>query len=268
MTATEPPAIPLTSEVIRLAGAGFLRNTIREDRTTCAVCATPVDGYPRCWQCNRQPGLVPDEKLATQVVPLVYAVDKTGDDRWGQGAHLMRSYKDPQWSTAMLRSRVALLIALGLQEHRACMEKAAGGVPMSAWATVPSTKKRIGEHPIVTAVRVGRRAPGPAVTLAPGPELDAPARKLEPRRWVAEPEAVGERHVLLVDDTWTSGANAQSAAAALHAAGARAVTVLVVARWLNQDSYSEGFIRDRLHAPGVRDYHPSVCPVTGGQCPP
>jgi adenine/guanine phosphoribosyltransferase-like PRPP-binding protein len=38
--------------------------------------------------------------------------------------------------------------------------------------------------------------------------------------------------VLLLDDTWTSGGTAQSAAVALKRAGARSVTVVVVGRHL------------------------------------
>ena len=39
--------------------------------------------------------------------------------------------------------------------------------------------------------------------------------------------------VLLLDDTWTTGSTAQSAAVALHAAGARHVAVVVLGRHLN-----------------------------------
>jgi hypothetical protein len=41
--------------------------------------------------------------------------------------------------------------------------------------------------------------------------------------------------VLLVDDTWTTGANAQSAACALKAAGAGTVAAVVIGRHLNRD---------------------------------
>jgi adenine/guanine phosphoribosyltransferase-like PRPP-binding protein len=40
--------------------------------------------------------------------------------------------------------------------------------------------------------------------------------------------------VLLVDDTWTTGSNAQSAAAALKRAGAGPVAALVIGRHLNR----------------------------------
>ena len=41
--------------------------------------------------------------------------------------------------------------------------------------------------------------------------------------------------VLLIDDTWTTGANAQSAAAALKAAGAQRVAALVIGRYVNRE---------------------------------
>jgi adenine/guanine phosphoribosyltransferase-like PRPP-binding protein len=40
--------------------------------------------------------------------------------------------------------------------------------------------------------------------------------------------------VLLIDDTWTTGANAQSAAAALKRAGAGPVAAVVIGRHLNR----------------------------------
>jgi orotate phosphoribosyltransferase len=41
--------------------------------------------------------------------------------------------------------------------------------------------------------------------------------------------------VLLIDDTWTTGANAQSAAAALKSAGAGPVAAVVIGRHLNRE---------------------------------
>ena len=41
--------------------------------------------------------------------------------------------------------------------------------------------------------------------------------------------------MLLIDDTWTTGANAQSAAAALKSAGASKIAALVIGRHLHRD---------------------------------
>jgi ComF family protein len=47
---------------------------------------------------------------------------------------------------------------------------------------------------------------------------------------IVQPEAVDGRHVLLVDDVYTTGATAQACARALKAAGARRVDLLTIAR--------------------------------------
>jgi len=76
--------------------------------------------------------------------------------------------------------------------------------------------------------------------------------------------AVTDRHVLVLDNVWTTGSNAQSAALTLRRAGAAAVSVLLmIGRWLSsRNAVSARFI-DELQG----DYDPLVCPVTGGRCP-
>ncbi|MGI9092895.1 MAG: hypothetical protein ACR2FF_05535 [Mycobacteriales bacterium] len=61
-----------------------------------------------------------------------------------------------------------------------------------------------------------------------------PSRDPRGDRYLAVDSAAGAS-VLLLDDTWTTGAHAQSAAAALRAAGAVAVGVWVVGRHFNRE---------------------------------
>jgi len=69
---------------------------------------------------------------------------------------------------------------------------------------------------------------------------------------------------LILDDTWTTGSNAQSAVLTLRRAGAEAVSVMVVGRWLSPNfGTTADFIKTRLQ----RDYDPDICPVSGGRCP-
>lgn len=69
--------------------------------------------------------------------------------------------------------------------------------------------------------------------------------------------------MLLIDDTWASGGHAQSAATALHRAGAAKVSLLVAARWINEDyGDNASFIRGL-----TMDFNPAICPWTGGACP-
>jgi len=117
----------------------------------------------------------------------------------------------------------------------------------------------IGEHrTIVTLLAVlgltqhsscaGRLLAAPATHWAVVPSL--PARPGE--------------HVLVTDDTWVGGGHAQSAVLAARQAGAQHVSVLVLARWLNEDYGSNArFLADLAS----RDFDPQLCPWTGGRCP-
>lgn len=63
--------------------------------------------------------------------------------------------------------------------------------------------------------------------------------------------------VLLIDDTWVTGAAAQSSAHALRHAGARAVALVVLGRFVNPDFSDHGARLDSL--PSAFDW--AYCPV-------
>ena len=71
------------------------------------------------------------------------------------------------------------------------------------------------------------------MSLRPRPGGDPWARSLDPGRFRAAQPVTGAE-VLLLDDTWASGASAQSAAAALKQAGAGSVAVVVIGRHVNK----------------------------------
>src|SRR5882724_10919667 len=75
----------LTAALVSRAG-GYLRNPVRQERVTCAVCTTPVAGYELCFQCNRHRAY---DGLADAVAFLTYAV--AGQ----QSGYVMRGYKAP-----------------------------------------------------------------------------------------------------------------------------------------------------------------------------
>ncbi len=83
---------------------------------------------------------------------------------------------------------------------------------------------------------------------------------MDPGVFAAPPGNYG--HVLLVDDTWTTGGHVQSAAAALKAAGASHVTALVLARWLAPERGETASLIKRLTV----DYRLQQCPFTRGPC--
>jgi hypothetical protein len=58
------------------------------------------------------------------------------------------------------------------------------------------------------------------------------AHTFDPDRFVSSAPVSG-RHVLLIDDVWTTGATAQSAAAVLRRSGASSVSAVVIGRYVN-----------------------------------
>src|ERR1700751_5460924 len=68
-SALEPSRFGETAQV-RAAG-GYLRNVVRPPPITCRVCAAPVDGFDRCWRCDRARRI---GGVADVVAPLTYAI--------------------------------------------------------------------------------------------------------------------------------------------------------------------------------------------------
>ena len=99
----------LSAALVSRAG-GYLRNPVRQDRITCAVCTTPVAGYKRCARCNSHRTYA---GLADNVAFLTYAV--AGQ----QSGYVMRGYK-AQRPVDEHVTIVALLLVLdaGLGPHR------------------------------------------------------------------------------------------------------------------------------------------------------
>ena len=89
--------------------------------------------------------------------------------------------------------------------------------------------ERLGER---LGVRVRARWLVRLRTTAPQTELAADERRANVAGAFAAAPAVAGRHVVLIDDVFTTGATVGECARALHLAGARRVGVLTVARAL------------------------------------
>ncbi len=257
----DPEVVARLSAALVARAGGYLRNPVRQELVTCAVCATPVTGFRLCYQCQRRRGRT---GLADATGFLAYAL--AGQ----QSGYVMQGYK-ARPPVPEHRTIVTLLVLLGLARHARCAEHAGSAgqagaageasLPVTHWAAVPSLPAQPGEHPLHAIV--SRLAPGCEVALAAADEVEY-ARDLDPGHFHAPPLTAGA-HVLLVDDTWARGGHAQSAVLALRAAGAARVSVLVAARWINADfGGNAAFIRDLAD----RDYDPAICPWTGAACPP
>lgn len=244
----------LRGVLVRQAG-GYLRNPVREARTTCSVCATPCPEYAYCLRCSahrREP-----QRLADQVACLTYAV--AGQ----QSGYVMRGYKGVRPVTEH-RNVVALTAILGLGLHSACAGRRVGA-DVSHWAAIPSLPAKPGPHPL--RALVAQAAPGSEIALTAA-ATTRDARAVDAAHFTAQPMPAGS-HLLLIDDTWASGGHAQSAAVAGRATGADHVSVLAVARWIEPSwqiaeyENNAGFLRARC----TEDYDTARCPWTGDACP-
>jgi len=240
----------LTAALVSRAG-GYLRNPVRQDRVTCAVCTTPVAGYERCYRCS---GHRAYDGLVDATAFLAYAVAAQ------QSGYVLRGYK-AQRPVDEHVAIVAMLLLLGLSIHVPCPGVLAGA-PLTHWATVPSLPAKPGEHPLHRLLRGS--ALGSEVRLVAAASVQHP-RDVSPEHFSTDDRLPQGSHALLIDDTWAGGGHAQSAALTLRRAGARHVSLLVVARWIKEDFGDNArFLREL----SSRDYDPYVCPWTGSNCPP
>ncbi|MDA8321023.1 MAG: amidophosphoribosyltransferase [Actinomycetota bacterium] len=252
-----PPAVAdRLARAICASAGGYLRNPVRQDGRTCTVCTTPVDGFRRCYNCNEH--LRSGAELADATAFLTYAIAGR------QSGYVMRHYKADKPVEEHV-GVVTVLLLLALAKHASCPASLLGA-PVTHWATVPSLPARPVEHPLRRLVRgvMAQAAPqlGEIAMAAASSVRDA--RALDPGHFTVPEGIPRNSHVLLIDDTWTKGGHAQSAASALRGAGAKTVSVMVVARWINEDFRDNGrFLREIAS----EDYDPAICPWTGGNCP-
>lgn len=253
MNAAQPDAYGVIRQLVIDNAGGYLRNVVWGP-ATCSHCAgIPGNaGYSTCYRCDGY--IARAGQLSDRRGFITYALAGTQS-----GANMYR-YKDevpPPAATRMM----TLLLAATLTKHLVCATHPSHG-PVTAWATVPSLSGRA-NHPLPglaapflqTLPRVALRAAADARNV----------RELRLENYVTTNEGPSPsgQHVLLLDDTWVTGSNPESAAGALKRNGAAAVTSLVVARWLDA---SRGATTDFIKAHLTQDFDPSVCPFTGRPC--
>src|SRR5689334_8779663 len=182
----------------------------RRGPEVCRTCFTFTEGFDRCFACGHM------ESSLEVVAPISYSVARE------QLHHALASYKRLSGESARrLGAELSAVLWRFLADHERCVADAANVPEFAIVTTVPSGHRlRDENHPLRAIV-------GATV----GPTRDRYERLLErsdhevaPRAFDADKFRARRRlsgeSVLLVDDTWTTGASAQSAAAALADAGA------------------------------------------------
>lgn len=242
----------LTVEEASGAYLRAMRNVPPVRAGICRICRTFVDpGFATCLACNGQPNQL------DLIVPITYS------EHLGQMHTALRSYKDGMPDVqAYAMPRLAAILWRFLEEHESCVARAAGVNEFGVVTTVPSSTPESDERRKNLRVMVGWCEPitdrFERILHATG---DAAAgRSYDERRYVAEGGIPGAR-VLLIDDTWTTGGHAQSAAHALRAAGADAVALVVIGRHLRPDWEVAGKSCAELFAELPTPFDWSICSV-------
>ncbi|MFI9410042.1 hypothetical protein [Nocardia gamkensis] len=235
----------------------------------CRVCRGPSEDGT-CQRCADHASLHPDD-LADRTILLTYAIDNR-DGSQHQSAHHMRAYKGysgtpraPECSTDL-----QMMVSTTVEIHRPCFQ-AWLGAEWDSFTFVPSRERPDKTHPLVELANQVQPRITPArrmekFALVPGPGSDTKHRLTENRftvdpRWARHVEG---KNVLIVDDTWTTGASAQGAAIAVKRAGAATATILCVDRWLRRDWNDHEKVINSLQD----RYDVLKCPVNGLVCQP
>lgn len=204
----------------------------RRGPDVCEICFTFTRGYTRCRACTGT------EQSIDVMAPISYSLAHE------QLHHALAAYKrDGGVVGRRLTVQLAAVLWRYLAMHERCLAAGAaagaGAPPLDRFelvTTVPSSDRvRDETHPLRAIVgalaaptrdrhqRLLRRTDRRVAPRAHDPEKYAATRPLH-----GQP-------ILLIDDTWTTGANAQSAAAALKAAGAGPIAALVIGRHLKRE---------------------------------
>jgi predicted amidophosphoribosyltransferase len=190
----------------------------------CRDCFNLTRGFERCYAC------VTAARSLDAIVPISYSVAREPLNA------ALAGYKRLDGPRAS-RLAVDLAIILGrfLGRHEPCVARAAGVAGFDIVTTVPSSDlRRDGRHPLrwIVGELVGATRERHERLLCRSTKT-CNHRTFDRGRYEPVRALSGER-VLLVDDTWTTGANAESAAAALRDGGASTVATVVIGRHLNR----------------------------------
>jgi predicted amidophosphoribosyltransferase len=227
----------------------------------CERCFNLTDGHQRCYACQHC------EDALAAFAPISYSVAHE------HLHHTLASYKR---LTGQLARRLAIDLAAVLWRyldvHEACVACAAGAgtrdvrCSFDLVTTVPSgDRERDQRHPLRWIVgELVRPTRGRHRMLLRRSRVNVRERGFDPAKYSAVDKLHGES-VLLIDDTWTTGANAQSAAAALKSAGAGPVGAVVIGRHINREWHQNDLRLSFLPAPFDWDTCALCAPAGRGQ---
>jgi predicted amidophosphoribosyltransferase len=215
-----PPSVVELSEPY----AEFLLSPLRGPGV-CEVCFDFTPGGRRCSRCSGA-----DDALSA-FAPISYSI---GGE---QLHHALLGYKRlTDRAARQLERELGAVLWRFLSAHEACVARAARVDAFEIVATVPSgDRDRDLDHPMrgIVGELVGPTHDRYKLLLTRS-VADVAPRTVEAKKFKSLRALDGES-VLLIDDTWTTGASAQSAAAALREAGAGAIAAVAIGRHVNRE---------------------------------
>ena len=195
----------------------------------CDTCCGPKSPeFPRCYGCRQLFGESPQE-LATCIVPITSAPEDGG--AWYS---TLISYKQTD------KTRWPFLTAVVggfIETHRQRIDALLGG-EAEFLCVVPSTRGvDTNKQPLMQIARLvsaqGEEIPEAKPLLVHSGQPKQRNRYNPDLYYVQDPDLVRARRIILLDDSWASGASAISAAGVLLDRRAAAVIVLPIARLYN-----------------------------------
>jgi hypothetical protein len=244
--------------VVRRDLTGIAESPLWVPGVSCITCAHPGVSGTHCTACGEH-DLIRRSLggFADRVVPLTYAW--WGTQIWNDVYNYKKSDRDLATPGLI---RLQKLGWWGSVLHQGCIEGLGPAGSSHALVTVPSSAGRVGVHPLES---IAGLLPEGWERLGAHPHLPV-GRKYSPTAFAFDqPARVQGKHVIVFDDTWATGARAQSLATAAKYVGASSVTVLVLANHLKPSAWAPlaDFRKQNPSLPwGV-----NICPVSGGACP-
>lgn len=233
----------------------------------CPVCGGPTKSdAPICYSCGsliQQSRKLGVEKLLADRVRIAnYAI------KFDQMYRVVDGYKRNRLESKDYCRTLKYVLGDALVVHWDCLIAQSDGTPPSAWATIPSTtsSERYGRrHPLNGLVSSILGMTIPEIRLSAN---GAKSRSIVPSTFSMEtsyrPEVLD--HVLLIDDTWTSGGTVESAAIMLKQQGVRRVTIYCLARVVDLD-YCARMVGQDVADGYRRLSYRGGCPWGYGRCP-
>ena len=207
----------------------------RHGPDVCVNCFNLTRGFSKCFACSQL------ERHLDAMVPISYSV---GHEYLH---HILADYKRARGQRAEAAAeQVGAILSRFLECHEQCVARSSGVDCFGLVTAVPSSDaQRDAHHPLRGIVGEMSETRDRHERLLRRTSWRFEPRTFDNRRYRAVRRVDGE-NVLLIDDTWTTGASTQSAAAALKAAGAAVVAAVVVGRHVNREWHENDVHLDAL----------------------